>query len=349
MNDQPVNGGGGVVVRLPPTTITPPPFQLCPTRPTNVRCVAGPEEVLLSPNNSSDIARYSAINGDFDGFFFGGGPAPNFSIGRGHMATQGPDNCVLYSDSEGEFHIFDTDGNRLAADGEGNLVETGVDSLLASTLTNATEYTGFDFHSPDGIIWHLYLTARIDTNGNGFGDTAQLIRYNYALNGDVVLTEKTVLVEQAGGEFNHVVLLDDLIYLADDSFDSSSEAQDQIRVFELDGKERKPLITDAASPRQISRTFDDHLVFADFARESARVVDATGATIRNYPLGNNDGTGNDRTRGVYPLRNGDYLVTGFRDIDRAVLDRFDGTFRLVPDGRSNIGVAIGTACLATSP
>ena len=346
MVDQPVNGGGGIVVRLPPTTITPP-AAVCPTRPSNVRCIAGPTEVLLSPNNSSDIARYSANTGEFDGFFFGGGPAPNFGIGRGHMATQGPDNCVLYSDSEGEVHIFDSDGSRIPADGEGNIIQTGADSLLANSFANATEYTGFDFYSPDGIIWKLYLTARVDTTGNGFGDTAQLVRYDYALNGDVVLTNRTVVTEKAGGEFNHVTVRDDLIYLADDSFDSSTEAQDQIRVFDVDGNEQTALLVDSASPRQISNTFDGNLVFADFARESIRVVNSAGATIKNYLLGNNDGTGNDRTRGVYPLRNGNYLVTGFSQINRSVLDRFDGTLLPAPDGRSTIGVAIGTACLAS--
>lgn len=346
ITEKPVNGGGGVVVFIPPETIDPPPPGVCTTRPTNVRCTAGPKEVLLSPNNSSDVARYDAITGNFDGFFFGGGPAPNFSIGRGHMATQGPDNCVLYSDSEGDIHIFDTDGSPIPADGEGNLIQTGADSLLTRAKTQATEYTGFDFHSPDDVNWQLYVTARVDSSGNGFGDTAQLIRYDYALDGDAVLANKLVIDEKPGGEFNHVTVLNDRVYLTDDSFNSSTTAQDQIRVFDLEGNELAPLLTDAASPRQLSRTFDGQLVFADFARESIRVVDTGGDTVRNYSVGNGDGTGNDRTRGVYPLRNGDYLITGFSQINRAVLDRFDGTVRLEPDGRSTIGVAVGTACLA---
>ena len=103
---------------------------------------------------------------------------------------------------------------------------------------------------------------------------------------------------------------------------------------------------------QITPSFDDGILVADFGVEQFRLFDGDDpsnlqAVRQTYNLmdqGVQPGTG--EIVGIYPLRNGDYLVSGESpEIDRAVVARVPKTWELVPDGRSNEGRLIGRACL----
>lgn len=336
--------GGGVVARIDPssTSADSDPNAVaslsCTSRPVNVRCSAGTEESLLVVNNSDDIARYSPVDGSFQGFYFGG-TTPNFTISTGYEASQGPDNCVVYTDLSGDVHLYDGAGDRVESDGLGN-VQSGGGPLLDGGMNGVSEYSGFAFFTPDdGISWKLLLAQKTSAG------MAQLVSYDYALTGDAVLSNPQVLFEVDGGDFNDVAVIGDSIYLSDTTPDSSVTPQDLVRVFSFEGIELPSVVTDAVTPTQISPTLDGGLVLADFARESVRVFDLDGTSRRDYLVGDGDGSGNDRIRGVFPLQNGNYLVSGRSDFNRRILDREDGSTSVVTDGRSTSGYLIGNACL----
>ena len=214
-------------------------------------------------------------------------------------------------------------------------------------------YLGFDFYSADGETdWKMFIAVVVDTTGNGFNDTTQLIRYDYSLSGSAVLSNPMVIATAVGTNassdaFVDVAVVGDLVYL---SHADNDGAVDRIRVFRPDGVEQTALVADLSAPRQINGTFDGGLAIVDFPLERFRITDlASGTTRREYILGDGSNSGNDRLRGVIPLRNGDYLVSGLTDINRVVVNRYSGAIRAVPDDDGSSGQLFGRACVPQTP
>jgi hypothetical protein len=93
-------------------------------------------------------------------------------------------------------------------------------------------------------------------------------------------------------------------------------------------------------------TFDGNLAVVDFPLETFFVIDIqTGERIREFRLGDGDNRGNDRLRGIAPLRNGDFFASGLSDINRSVVNQYTGFIQEVRDNSSSNGVFVGRACL----
>lgn len=343
--------GAGVSLNMSLSTLTRE--QICPMPDVSApatRCTAGGRETLLVMNASDEVATYNSVNGEFTGFFLQDVDfsTPEILRAVGIKASQSPDHCVLYADQGGQLRLFDTDGGQIEGDELGTVSANSGNALLTgrAQASKSLEYLGFDFYSEDGATdWKLFVATRLDLNDDGFIDTAQLLRYDYSLTGSAVLSNPVVIATETSASviFEDVTVVGNLVYVTE----SRSGEQDPVRVFQAsDGAELSPLLTDFVSPRQVSATFDGGLAVVDFPLERIRIVDLqTGTTREEYVLGDGDNRGNDRLRGVAPLRNGDYFVTGLSDVNRAVVNRYTGFFQQVPDNRSSSGVLIGRACL----
>jgi hypothetical protein len=330
------------------------PEQVCPVPPPSApstRCSSGNREALLSVNLSDEVVIYDSITGQFSQFFLQDVDfsTPTISRTAAIEATQAPDQCVLYSDAGGQLLLFDTNGTQLTGDGLGNLNANGGALLTGRDQpTPVIEYLGYDFYSPDGgTTWQLFIAVRADTDGDasGFIDTTQVIRYDYALTGNTVLSNPVVIATEADSRdsFQDVLVIGDRVYVTQ----NLRGEQDPIRVFNADtGDELSPLLTDLTDPRQMAVTFDGNLAVVDFPIETFFVIDIqTGERIREFRLGDGDNRGNDRLRGIAPLRNGDFFASGLSDINRSVVNQYTGFIQEVRDNSSSNGVFVGRACL----
>lgn len=361
--DEPPPPESAASLTTTPAALTPQPT--CPLYQVNTttRCTGGNNEALLSVNLAEEVATYNPFTGAHIDFFLQ--DASNGStrtlpviVDVGRKALQGPDNCVLYADQgqtpgSGKLLLFDGDKTHLTGDEMGNLQTSGNSPLGTSALpllrggvqTNrVNSYLGFDFFSADGATnWKLFVVVGADSNNDGFTDTAQLIRYDYSLVGDAVLSNPMIIASDSNGSFEDVVVIGDRVYVSH----SKDGEQDTVRVFlAADGSEQAALVSNLTAPRQLAATFDGALAVVDFPLERFRIVNLqNGSTIREYVLGNGDNAGNDRLRGIAPLRNGNYLASGLSDINRSTVNRYTDRINLVGDNRSSSGVFIGRACL----
>ena len=354
--------GGGVAITIPPERLIERqacPIYEAPIGPT--RCTAGTDETLLVVNGRSEIARYSPINGAFEGFYRDD-TASVFPATDGWEATQGPDNCVLYTDNSGAVLLYDAQGELITGDGNGDTSGTDPELLLASN-NGALNYRGFDFYKlPNSDTWYLYIIEMTSFQEGGFTNPrARIVRYDYSLSGDVVLSNRTIVYS---GDYEHFI---DLVVIGDQLHLTSSDefipfGQDEVfgageaRRLQIhaDGglSELSFYAFDSEFTGQITPSFDDGILVADFGVEQFRLFDGDDpsdlqAIRQTYNLmdqGAQPGTG--EVVGIYPLRNGDYLVSGESpEIDRAVVARVPKAWELVPDGRSSEGRLIGRACL----
>lgn len=354
--------GGGVAITIPSTNLTA--RQVCPIHNVSsaaTRCQAGTNETLMVVNGASEIAKYDPINGAFNDFFRDD-MVSNFPVTDGWEATQAPDNCVLYTDNAGAIYLYDEQGELITADGNGNT--TGTDTaLLLSSVNGALNYRGFDFYKPDsGSTWFLYVVEIANFDNNGFPETrSRIVRYDYSISGADVLTNRQVVFEEDFTHFIDLVIVDGLLNLvksrnfipfnSPEAFGSGSVKRFQIN---QDGSltETASFGFDSSNPAQISASFDEGLLLADFGSERFRLYDEEDPTTfqsvrETYNLmqqGVFQGTG--EIVGVFPLRNGNYLISGESiEIDRSVVERVSQEFNIEPDGRNSEGRLIGKACL----
>ena len=331
----------GVSLTVPASALEAAP-NFCDARPTGQRCIAGSEENLLVMNQNGQVGQFSPVDGAFREFFLGG-RAPNFVVSSGWLADQGPDNCILVSDSDG-LHLYDPSGSVFGGDGNGGL--TSGSSVLVSSLDSGAR--GFTFESPDGgRSWQLYLVKNDE----------EIVRYDYAVTGDQVLSNRTVLVSQprldgdtSNIEFNDIAILDGLIYVGDESPTASSTSGPVDRIFRYDlaGNFVDIFLSDFATPYQIGETFDGLLYFVDFGQETVRIIDTDGSLRERYvldPAGvGGTTTSDERPRGFFPLRNGNYQSAGRFGVSTLARTPTDG----IGTGR-DLGSTerfIGSACLA---
>ncbi|MBN04035.1 hypothetical protein [Ponticaulis sp.] len=354
--------GGGVAITIPPERLIERqacPIYEAPAGPT--RCTAGTDETLLVVNGRSEIARYSPINGAFEGFYRDD-TASVFPATDGWEATQGPDNCVLYTDNSGAVLLYDAQGELITGDGNGDASGTDPELLLASN-NGALNYRGFDFYKlPNSDTWYLYIIEMTSFQESGFTNPrARIVRYDYSLSGDAVLSNRTVVYTSDYEHFIDLVVIGDQVHLtSSDEFIPFGQGEvfgaGEARRLQIhsDGglSELSFYAFDSEFTGQITPSFDDGILVADFGVEQFRLFDGDDpsnlqAVRQTYNLmdqGVQPGTG--EIVGIYPLRNGDYLVSGESpEIDRAVVARVPKTWELVPDGRSNEGRLIGRACL----
>lgn len=335
--DRTVPGGGGYALPIPREQLDPP-AEACPNRPSDVRCVAGPDEVRLVTNRNGQVGMFDPVNGEFLEFFLGGS-APNFIVDDGWEMTQGPDNCLVVADDDNGVWLYDTDASRIVTDGLGNTLNIG----STQPLIDERHVRGLAFgESPDGTVNHLYLSVRADFDNDSFPDDgSRIIRYDYAVTGDAVLSNRTVLVELAGAEFNDVLVVDDRVYVGDQAPDSADVAQDLVRIYALDGSDLGLLVDDSVTPYQLVPLLDGRIGLAEFGRVRNRIVTPDGETIGVYPT-NIDDPGSDRPRGFFPLLGGNYLTAGESEIGVSVQDRFDASLLQQDTGSERF---IGEACV----
>lgn len=328
----PVTTAGGPGVGVPPPALTPL-AAVCPNRPTGVRCQAGATEKLLVTDSTGEVPLFDAVNGQFLNDFFLGGSVPNFIVESGWQSAQGPDNCVVVSDSRNGLWLYDTDGMRIVTDGSGNTADPGSTQPLIAALD--VDVRGFDFHSPDGGTTHNLYAAVNNT----------LVRYDYAVTGNSVLSNRTVLVDEPGAEFNEVTVIDNVIYASDQAPDSTAAGvpNDLIRTYSLAGQSQGILINDFVTPYQIVELFDGSIGMVSFGTDEIRIVNAAGDTVRSFNLGDGDADNNDNPRGLFPQRDGNYLVAGRSELGVSTLNRSDESLTLRHAGNSER--FIGSACL----
>lgn len=320
----------GVALSVPPDGLTPPPAA-CDARPSNVRCSAGANETLLSTNSNGTVTRFNAIDGSAEGFFLGES-APNFVVSSGWLATQGPDNCIVVSDSSNGLWLYDTNGSVIRADGAGNTDPAVLKPLIESLDVGVR---GFTFH-PSNAASTTWLFAAVGS---------QIVRYDYGVDSNPVLDNRTVIVDAAGAEFNDLVIIDDLLYVTDQAPDSTAagEPQDLVRVYSLDGADLGLLLDGLVTPYQIIETPDERIGVVNFGTGEILFTNPAGDDLRRYLLDDGDEVSRDNPRGLATQRDGNFLISGREGIGIATLDRHSGA--MTEHRPASTERFIGNACL----
>lgn len=293
------------------------PAAACDNAAQGVRCAAGVTEYYLVTNRSGEVRRFSPEDGASLGNFLGGN-APNFLVDDGWQALQGPDNCIVVSDEDNGLWLYDTAGDVVVTNGNGEAQGSfGAEQPIFSTIDE--DVRGIAFHSPDGTTHHLYLAIN-----------DLVVRYDYSTTGTTVLSNRTPIVQGTGGSFSSLLIVDDTIVVTDSS--GSGLGADRLRRYQLDGTPLDDFAVNVTTPYQLSPTFDGGIVHAEFGVDQIIVYAADGTIETTYSLDDQDLTGDDNPRGVMQLRNGDYLVSGRSEIGVSVLGRTDSTLSQVDFG-----------------
>lgn len=272
----PLAAGRGVSL---PAAQMAAPRSPCENRPTGVECASGPREVLMAVNQNGSVTMHSPEDGAFLGDFLGGG-APNFSISSGWHLVQDPStNCLLFSDSDNnKVAKYDTDA-----------------SLIASTFITAAGGISNTF-SPRGLH---FRDGELLVADNPQG---RILRFDSA---GAFLGELATGLGRPNGIFteaNGDVLFSD---------ESGSSTTDAVRLIPVDGSGLRDVIGSGLStPYQISQLLDGNFVVANFGFNQIRVFAEGASTIANVLIGQRPPMeGNMNPRGVWPLRDGNWLAT----------------------------------------
>lgn len=304
----PVAAAAGTAMQVPLAGLTPLPA-VCPARPTGVRCNAGANEHLLSTNQNGTIRRFSALDGQAAGTF---AEFPGFVANNAWKAMQAPDNCIVVSSQTTGLFMYNTTGSRIATDGAGDAVNPGsVQPLIATTDTGVR---GFTFHSPSSDVHHLYV-----------GLPTQIVRYDYSVSGTTVLSNRTVVVDEPAARFNDLAIIDGLIHASDEAPDNSAGATDLLRVYSLEGHDLGVLLDDLVTPYQVVELFDGGIGVVSFGTGEIRITDPAGNDRRRYLPDDGNAATSEAPRGLWPQRNGSYLIGGRDGIGVSSLNRHDGS------------------------
>ena len=278
----PIRLGHGVAV--PGSTLTPPRFDACLQPPDEPLCNYGPHPRLLAANQNGDVTVHDPVDGSLLYHLLGGG-APNFTVDNGWHIIQDPNTaCLLFSDSgNNAIHRYNTQGQLMNA----SFISTG----------SGSSPRGLDFLQGDLLV---------ATRGDG------RVR-RYTSNGVFVADQIT-----GTGNPNAVFTLPggDLL-VADESGTSGTRT---VRRYPFNGGTPETMIAGLGLAYQISQDFDGHYLLAHFGLGQVQVFNFGFPNIAAPSLGTNDGGSARSPRGVAPLRNGKWLVTGSNGTGVSVLD-----------------------------
>jgi hypothetical protein len=283
----PLAAGRGVSL---PAAQMAAPRSPCADRPTGVECGTGTREVLMAVNQNGTVTMHSPEDGSFLDTFLGKN-APNFTIGSGWQLVQDPaTNCLLFSDSDNrKIAKYDTDGDLIA----GGYITTsgGAGTMFAPR--------GLAFRGGELLVTDTLL--------------GRILRYSGA---GVFLGELATGVGIPNGLF--VATNGDVMF----SDESSSNPNDTVRLIPADGGDVRSVIGGGLStPYQISQLLDGNLAVASFGQNQIRIFGDGFPTIANVTVGTNpNSSGNMNPRGIWPLRNGNFLTTLSNSGGVAVLD-----------------------------
>jgi len=270
------------------------PGQSCANIATGVECEGGPREVLMAVNQNGSVTMHSPDDGSFLDSFLGGN-APNFTIGSGWHLVQDPStNCLLFSDSDNrKIAKYDTDA-----------------SLLSGTFITAAGGASTLF-TPRGMA---FRNGELLVTDSALG---RVLRFNSA---GTFLGELATGLGVPNGVF--VAGNGDVIY----SDESGSGTNDAIRLIPADGQAVRGVILGGLStPYQISRLFDGNLAVANFGLNQIRLFEDGFPNIANVVVGTSPiNSNNMNPRGIWPLRDGNWLATLSNGGGVAVLDPDQG-------------------------
>ena len=327
---RPVPIAAGKGFSIPAQQLVSPPVA-CQNVPVNVRCQGGGNQQLIVTNSSGDISTHSADDGSLINFIVGGpNQPPNFVVGQGVHTVQDPNtNCLLVSDRrdeinrEGSIHLYDTDG-----------------TLLQANFINRASGPSDLLQMPRGMAYYngdLYVA----TEGDG-----RVLRFN----GDTgeFLSER---VNDPDISPRDIEFLPNGDLLVSDT--SQSGTTDSVWLYPADGSNRRAIIenVNVGTPSQISTTNDLNFVLANFGLGQIRFFNDGVPQLLDVNLG----TFNQqviRPVGVFPLTNGNYLVTSSRisadpnDLSGiSVLNVADPQNGLIQNIVPRSGSFIGSACM----
>lgn len=338
----------GAAINLPEQQVTQP-IEACPLADVSAptRCSGGSSETLLVVNGSSHVAHYSAIDGGFDGFFLSESSA--VLPAAGWEATQAPDQCIVYTSTDGNLYLYDTSGSILGGDGIGNLADTS--APLLTTAGSNIGYYGFAFYETDEGVQLFVSRVTTESLGDGSDDqfTSEILRYDYDLLNNPVVSNELVVDSGINGIVYDLEVVGEVLYAASGRFGANlydltltSPALVSQRGFDL-------------AVRQIKESFTEGILLSDYdvqrLQQRSIVQESFDTPILEFSLlvdGFQPNTG--RVLGVHPLRNSNFLVSGDAPLNRTIVERFDSVefsdgLRLEPDGASASGRLIGSACL----
>ena len=283
----PLAAGRGV--SLPAAQMAAPRVP-CADRPTGVECMAGTREVLMAVNQTGTVTMHSPEDGSFLDTFLGKN-APNFVIESGWHLVQDPaTNCLLFSDSDDrKVSKYDTDGDLIT------------DAYITTAGGAGAMFTprGLAFRDGELLVTDTVLGRILRFSGAG-----------------AFLGELATGVGTPNGLF--VAASGDVMF----SDESSSNPNDTVRLVPADGGAVRSVIGGGLStPYQISALLDGNLAVASFGQNQIRVFGDGFPTIANVTVGTNpSSSGNMNPRGIWPLRNGNFLTTLSNGGGVAVLD-----------------------------
>jgi len=310
----PLAAGRGVSL---PAAQMSAPRQPCASRPTGVECAAGPREVLMAVNQNGTVTMHSPEDGSQIGTFLGEN-APNFTIDQGWHLVQDPaTNCLYFSDS----------GNRKIA----KYNTTG--SLIASTFIT-TAGGASNVLTPRGLAFSN--TGELLVADTPLG---RILRYN---NAGTFLGELATGLGAPNGLF--VLGNGDVLY----SDESQPSTTDRVSLVPADGGDVRHVIgTGLATPYQISRMFDGSLALAVFGTNRIRLFEDGFPNIAERLIGTNPQFGgNMNPRGIWPLRNGNWLAALSNGGGVAILDpEQEGTAYVETIAAGNTFRFISSVCL----
>lgn len=283
----PLAAGRGV--SLPAAQMTEPALP-CEAPPSGVECAAGPREVLMAVNQNGAVTMHSPEDGSFLGNFLGGS-APNFVISNGWHLIQDPaTNCLLFSDSGNQkIAKYDTDGSLIAS--------SYIDTAGGASTTLSPR--GLGFRNGELLVADNPLGRILRFDGSG-GFVAEL---------GTGLGRPNAVFPAPNG---------DVLY----SDEAPSSTADAVRLVPATGPTVRDVIAAGLStPYQISQLFEGNLAVANFGLNQIRIFDDGFPTVANRTIGERPPMeGNMNPRGIWPLRDGNWLATLSNGGGVAVLD-----------------------------
>ena len=291
----PLAAGRGVSV---PASQLRDPVDFCAAVPTSgTQCAGGPREVLLATNQNGDVTMHSPVDGAYQGNLLGDG-APNFVVDSGWHTVQDPNtNCLLVSDSDNDaIHQYDTDGSLV----QQNFIDTMDGGGPGGNVLG--DPRGLAFLDGDLLV-ALNTQGRIlrfDSNGSFIDEYASNLGQP---NGIAVAPNGDLLVSDEG----------------------ETNPMDRVLIVRADDRANPETLLgmNLSTPYQITPLLQGNFAMANFGFADIRIFDDGFPQIGNVALGMTDTGATRSPRGVFPLTNGNWLITADDGVGVATIDPLD--------------------------